>query len=114
MESLDYAFQYGELSNSQKQAVITLAEKKRKRQIENWRSVSLINVDVKIESKTLAKRLENVLPEIIHLIRAPFVKGRTIFNAIKRIDDVIEHTMNKDLSGIFVAIDFEKAQFPQF
>ena len=25
------------------------------------------------------------------------------------IDDVIEHTMNRDISGILVAIDFEKA-----
>ena len=66
--SLNYAFEYGELSNSQKQAVITLVEKrgKDKRQIKNWRPISLINVDAKIASKTLAKRLENVLPEIIH------------------------------------------------
>ena len=41
-ESLNYAFEYGELSNSQKQAVITLVEKKGKdkRQIKNWRPIS--------------------------------------------------------------------------
>ena len=45
---------YGELSNSQKQAVITLVEKrgKDKRQIKNWRPVSLINADAKMASKT--------------------------------------------------------------
>ena len=111
MQSLNYAFEYGELSNSQKQAVINLVEKrgKDKRQIKNWRPISLINVDAKIESKTLAKRLENVLPEIIHFDQSVFVKGRTIFDAIRTIDDVIEHTMNGDISGILVAIDFEKA-----
>ena len=31
------------------------------------------------------------------------------FNAIKTIDNVIENTMNRDISGILVAIDFEKA-----
>ena len=68
MQSLNYAFEYGELSNSQKQAVITLVETKGKykRQIKNWRLISLINVDAKLASKTLAERLENVLPEIIH------------------------------------------------
>ena len=111
MQSLNYAFEYGELSNSQKQAVITLVEKrgKGKRQIKNWRPIALINVDARIASKTLAKRLENVLPEIIHFDQSAFVKGRTIFDAIRTTDDVIEHTMNRDISGILVAIDFEKA-----
>ena len=106
-----YTFEYGELSNSQKQAVRTLVEKrgKDKRQIKNWRPISLINVDAKIASKALAKRLENVLPEIVHFDQSAFVKGRTIFDAIRTIDDVIEHTMNRDISGILVAVDFEKA-----
>ena len=111
VQSLNYAFKYGELSNSQKQAVITLVEKKGKdkRQMKNWRPISLINVDAKIASKILAKRLENVPPEIIHFDQSAFVKGRTIFDAIRTIDDVIEHTMNRDISGILMAIDFEKA-----
>ena len=111
MQSLNYAFEYGELSNSQKQAVITLVEKrgKDKRQIKNGRQISFINVDAKIASKTLAKRLENVLHEIFHFDHSASVKGRTIFDAIRTIDDAIEHTMNRDRSGILVAIDFEKA-----
>ena len=42
VESLNYAFEYGELSNSQKQAFITLVEMKGKdkRQIKNWRPIS--------------------------------------------------------------------------
>ena len=111
MQSLNYAFEYGELSNSQKQAVITLVEKrgKDKRQIKNWRPISLINVDAKIASKTLAERLKNVLPEVTHFDQSAFVKGRTIFDAIRTIDDVIVHTMNTDISGILVATHFEKA-----
>ena len=59
VDSLNYAFEFGELSNSQKQAIITLVEKKGKdkRMIKNWRPISLINVDAKIASKTLAKRV---------------------------------------------------------
>ena len=112
VDSLNYAFEFGELSNSQKQAVlITLIEKKRKdkRMIRNWRPISLINVDAKIASKTLAKRLEKVLPEIIHSNQNVFVKGRSIFDAIRTIDDLMEYTKGKDLPGILVAIDFEKA-----
>ena len=44
---------------SQKQAVITLIEKKgrNKRYIKNWINISLLNVDVKIISKILATHL---------------------------------------------------------
>ena len=59
VDSLDYAFEYSKLSNSQKQAVITLIEKKGKdkRLVKNWRPISLRNVDAKLASKTLAKCL---------------------------------------------------------
>ena len=111
VDSLNYAFEFGELSNSQKQAIITLIEKKGKdkRIIRNWRPISLINVDAKIASKTLAKRLEKVLPEIIHSNENAFVKGRSIFDAIRIIDDLMEYTKEEDLPGILVPIDFEKA-----
>ena len=67
VESLNYSYDNGELSSSQKRAIITLIEKKDKdrRNISNWRPISLINVDVKIGSKVIAKRLEAVLPYII-------------------------------------------------
>ena len=54
VDSLNYAFEFGELSNSQKQAIMTLTEKKgkEKRMIKNWRPISLINVDANIASKT--------------------------------------------------------------
>ena len=56
---LNYSYDVGELSNSQKTAIIILLEKKDKdkRYISNWRPISLINVDVKIGSKAIAKRL---------------------------------------------------------
>ena len=66
-------------------------------------------MDAKIASKALAKRLEEALPEIIHFNQNAFVKGRTIFDAIRTIEDVIEHTKQNGLAGILVAIDFEKA-----
>ena len=44
----NYAFEVGELSSSQKQAVITLIQKKDRDNmlIKNWRPISLINVDI--------------------------------------------------------------------
>jgi len=94
VDSLNYSYINGELSNSQKEAVITLIEKKDRdrRLIQNWRPISLVNVDVKIGSKAIAKRLEKVLPYIIHHNQNAFVKGRTIFDAVRTINDVLDFT----------------------
>ena len=59
--------------------------------IKNWRPISLINVDAKIISKVLAKRLEKVLPYIIHANQNAFVKGRSIFDAL-RATDVVDYS----------------------
>ena len=111
VDCVNYSFEFGELSNSQKQAIITLIEKKGKdkRLIKNWRPISLINVDTKIISKVLANRLEKVLPNLIHSNQNAFVKGRSIFDAVRSIDDIVDYSKRNGWSGILVAIDFEKA-----
>ncbi len=77
--------------------------------IKNWRPISLINVDTKIASKTFAKRLEPILPVLIHYNQNAYVKGKSIFDAVRTIDDILEYTKYNKMSGILVAIDFEKA-----
>ena len=72
-------------------------------------------MDAKIASKVLAlKRLEKTLPENIHFNQNAFVKGRAIFDAIRTIEDVVEYTKQKGLSGILPAVDFEKAFDTEF
>jgi len=55
--SLNYSYDHGELSNSQKRGIITLIEKKDKhrRDIANWRPISLINVVLNLALKPLLK-----------------------------------------------------------
>ncbi|KAL9966672.1 hypothetical protein ACROYT_G024784 [Oculina patagonica] len=110
-DSLNYSFEHGELSTSQKQAIIKLIDKKDRdrRYIKNWRPISLLNVDMKIASKALALRLEKILPEIIQADQYAYVRGRTIFDAIRTIEDIMEYTKIQQLSGLMVAFDFEKA-----
>ena len=78
--SFNYAFQKGSLSISQKRGIISLIPKKNKDKtlLENLRPISLLNVDYKILTKSIAKRLEKVLPKIINSDQTGYIKGRFI------------------------------------
>ena len=110
-EVFNHSFELGQMSNSQKQAVVTLIDKKRKDRmfLENWRPISLINVDSKIATKVIANRIKNVLPGIIHSNQSGFMKGRFIGETARSILDIIAHTDSSRLPGVLLFIDFEKA-----
>ena len=95
----------------QKQAVITLIEKKGKDRsfLENWRPISLVNVDAKIMSKVLATRIKNVLPDIIHHNQSGFVKDRYIGETVRSIFDLMDFTLKENIPGLMIFIDFHKA-----
>ena len=109
--SCKYTFETGELSTSQKQAIIKLLEKKGKDRIllKNWRPISLLNVDYKIISKALAIRMKKVLPKIISINQSGYVDERFIGDSLRTISDIMYYTKEKELSGILLCIDFEKA-----
>ena len=111
VNALNFAHEQGELSNSQKQALITLLEKKGKdrRFIKNWRPISLINVDVKIAPKPIARRLEQILPDLMHPSQNGFIKGRSIQDGVRTIKDILQFAKLTARSGILLAIDLEKA-----
>ena len=76
--------------------------------LSNWRPISLLNLDFKILTKTVAKRIQNVLPSIIHENQSGFIKGRKIEFALRTIQDII-NSSNDKLFSYLLFIDFEKA-----
>ena len=82
---------------------------KDKRLIHNWRPISLINVNVKIISKGLSKRLKNVLLSLISDNQSAYVDGRFICEGGRSIADVLQITDMLKLNGILVTIDVQKA-----
>ena len=80
MESINHSFGVGELSSSQKQAVIILIgkEERDKRLIKNLRPISLLNADTKILSKALAMRLKKVIGILVAPEQSVYSPGRFI------------------------------------
>ena len=80
-----------------------------KRYIKNWRPISLLNVDTKLISKTLASRLKDVLPSIISHQQTAYVKNRNISESERLISDILEICNNQNINGYMVTMDIEKA-----
>lgn len=110
LDTLNYSYSVGELSLSQRQAVITLLDKGKDRQLlKNWRPLSMLNVDYKLGSKAIAERIKLYLPKLIHTNQVGYISGRHISNNIRAISDILEYTKLKGIPGVIVNIDFEKA-----
>ena len=76
--------------------------------LKNYRPISLINIDLKILTKTLANRLKPVLPTIIHQSQTA-VDKRKIDNTVHMIRDLIDLTNKEDSEAAFIFLDQEKA-----
>ena len=99
------------MSCSQKQALLTLIEKKGKDRsfLENWRPISLVNVDAKIMSKVIVTRIKSVLPSIIHHNQTGFIKDHYIGETVRSIFDIMDFTVDENIPGLQIFIDFQKA-----
>ena len=110
VQSINHAYDKGELSICQKRGVITLLPKKDKptNVLNNLRPITLLNIDYKIATKVIANRLAKVLPDIISPNQTGYVKKRYIGENVRLIDDIINYAKLKKLPGIAVFIDFKK------
>ena len=111
VNSLNYGFDIGELSSTQKEGIITCIPKgdKCRKYIKNWRPISLLNITYKIGSGSIANRLKKILPSIIDLDQSGFMAGRFTGDNIRLIYDVLSFSNNQNKKGQMVLIDFEKA-----
>ena len=104
-----YSFEIGKLPSSQTIGIISLIPKgeKPKEYLDSWRPITLLNSIHKIISGVLAKRINGVLPQIIHPDQ---------FVGLYRVDTLVTvleqymtlSNMQKEITKLLL-IDFRKA-----
>ena len=111
LRSINYGYRTGLLSVSRKQGIITCLPKPNKCRynLKNWRPISLLNVVYKMASAAIANRLKLTFDNLIHENKKSFISGRFIGENIRLIYDVLFETKNRNLQGLVLSIDFEKA-----
>ena len=77
--------------------------------MKNWRSISLLNTDLKFFSKALAAKLKYVLPSLITWQQTAYVQNRCIGEAGRLISDILDISYKLSIDGYLVTVNIEKA-----
>lgn len=86
-----------------------LYKKNDRREIANYRPITLLNGDYKTFTKALALKLARTVPSIIHENQAGFIPGRSITDQIRLTQMIMEYAEVEEENGLIVALDQEKA-----
>ena len=100
VNALNFAHETGQLLITQRRGIYF---------IKNWRPLTLLNCDYKIAAKTIANRINRVLPALINNDQTGFLKGRFVGEKIRLIDSLICCTKEQNIPGLLLFLDFEKA-----
>ncbi|CAM2103873.1 unnamed protein product [Caretta caretta] len=104
------SLQSGVLPLSCRRVVLALLPKRGDlRDLRNWRPVSLLSMDYKIVAKAISLWLGSVLADVIHPDQTYTVPGRSIFDNLFLVRNLLELGRRDGLSFALLSLDQEKA-----
>jgi hypothetical protein len=100
----------GGLTQQQKHGVIVCLTKSPQPECpEDYRPLTLLNTDLKLQARIIAKRLAPWLPQILHPGQHCGVRGKSILEATTTLRDAIAYTETLNKRLCILSLDFQEA-----
>lgn len=100
----------GVLISTMREGCISLLYKKGdKKEIKNWRPVTLLCVDLKILSKVVFLRLQSVIASVVNSDQTCGIPGRLLTDNLALVRDIIEYVKDRNVPLCLLSLDQEKA-----
>ncbi len=110
-DMFQYAIKKGAFSRDVNLAIISLLLKKNKDPTEcsNYRPLSLLNSDLKIFAKILARRLQGYMTRLVHCDQTGFIGSRMASDNVRRLLHIIDKAPTIGSSAAVLSLDAMKA-----
>ena len=110
LEMYNESLQLGSLPPSLKEGTISLLFKKgEKKDLKNWRPLTLLGVDCKIIAKAIFLRIQEVIERLVGVEQTCVVPGRSMCDNLALIRDSYLYAIDRNVPLCIAGLDLEKA-----
>lgn len=111
LPAFNHVLHGGELPPSWREATISAIPKegKNKEECTSCRPISVLNIDYKLFTSVLAKRLELLMPALINSDQTGFICDRQTQDNVRRTLQIISHIHESKVPAVLLSLDAEKA-----